>query len=54
MQISFDKYFDDGKSIIIDWSRIMGDFKMKLDSMDERESRGHLHKSVKGMVSMDG
>lgn len=29
----------------------MGDFKMKLDSMDERESCGHLHKSVKGMVS---
>lgn len=28
----------------------MGDYKVKLDSMDERESRGHLHKSVKGMV----
>lgn len=31
----------------------MGDFKKTVnqDAMDERESRGHLHKSVKNMVS---
>lgn len=31
----------------------MGDFKKTItqDAMDERESRGHLHKSVKNMVN---